>query len=131
MVWAIARLTRMVRVPPIVMWFTEQIPKPGFPSFLTYLAARIRYSLERSFYSELVPHWVRDQKPVSAMLWRAGRLRALGEMLALMQHGLLHLTCVFTDTNLCFLRRYGLPVALIPMGYHLQFGERLALEREI
>jgi hypothetical protein len=131
MAWAIPRLTEIVQMPPLIVWFTEQIPRPDFPSPVIYAAARIRCSLERLFYSQSAPHWVCDRKQVSVMFRRAGRLRALGEMLVLKQRGLLSLLCVFTDTNLCFLQRYELPVTLIPMGYHPQFGERLALERDI
>lgn len=132
MVWVISRLTKMVQLPPLVVWFTEQVPQPSFPGFMTYLAARFRYSFEKFFCSsQSMSNGMYSPKLLLGMFKRAGRLRALGEMLALRQGNLLNLICVFTDTHLHFLRRYGLPVTSIPMGYHPQFGERLALERDI
>lgn len=113
----IARLAVMKNVPPVVVWFTEQVPHPQFPTLATRIAARARYSAECA--NGLFP------------AGRAGRFRALGEMMALQQLGVLRLICAFTETNAGFLRRLGLPAARVPMGFHPLFGENLGLARDV
>lgn len=109
--------------PPLVIWFTEQPPWPRSPDRLLYLAAQARYAwqalLTTRRFSRLLSYL---PKVVAAILSRGGRLRALGEMLALHQAGLPLLICVFTATNQNFLRRFNLPATLIPMGWAPAFG---------
>ncbi len=122
MAWAIVRLSQSMQLPPLVVWFTEQVPSPQ-PNLAIYLAARARYLCEEIAHRHTMPIWMLEKTPISAFLQRAGRLRALGEMLTMKSRGLLKLICVFTDTSWLFLRHYGLPVVVVPMGYHPQFGE--------
>ncbi len=131
LVSAISHLVAMQQVPPLVVWFTEQVPRPDLPRFVTYWFARARYAFEGFSYLESVSRLAGNRKLDSLIFGRAGRLRALGELIALKRWNLLKLVCVFSETNLHFLRRHGLPATLIPMGYHPQFGERLNIERDI
>lgn len=113
----ITRLQTIASLPPLVVWFTEQVPNPSWPRLLTRAAARVRYRLE----AHRPDIWHR----------RLGRLRALGEMIHLWELGLLRLVCVFTDTNYWFMKLQGLPVVCVPMGYHQLWGELRNLERDI
>ena len=131
MAWAVVRLSQSTRLPPLVVWFTEQVPSPR-PNLAIYLAARARYLCEEFAHRHAMATWMLEKIGFSVLPRKAGRLRILGEMLTLESRRLLKLICVFTDTNSLFLRHYGLPVAVVPMGYHPQFGERLGdLERDV
>ncbi len=131
MAWAITRLSKSTRVPPLAVWFTEQAPAPR-PNRVIHLAAQVRYVYEA------LPHWspmagrMFAKPPFAALLRKAGRLRALGEMLALKSCGLLSLICAFTETNAQFLRYSGLPAVVVPMGSHPRLGAQLGgLTRDI
>jgi len=129
---AVARLRQLASPStPVFVWFTEQVPWPSSPRALVYPIAKLRYFLDRICYAQLVPARVRQRCFVATLLRRAGRFRALGEMLALKQYGVLRLIGAFSETNVRFLWRHGLPATNIPMGYHQAFGERLGLDRDI
>lgn len=131
MVWAVHRLSQSDRIPPLVVWYTEQVPSPQ-PGAAITLGARARYLFESIPFRHPSLRWLFDKPPFSTVMLRGGRLRALGEMLALRSQGMLKLICVFSETNASFFRHYQLPVSVIPMGYHPHFGERLAdVERDI
>lgn len=131
MAWAIARLSQSKQLPPLVVWFTEQVPSPR-PNLAIYWSAKARYLLEEYTHARKMPDWVVGKTFFSTLPYRAGRLRALGEMLTLKSRGLVKLICAFSETNASFLRHYGLPVAVVPMGYHPQFAEPLYdLERDV
>ncbi len=126
MVRVIQRLTSMGRVPPLFIWFTEQVPPPHFSTIATNLAARFRYSFECSLCC-LGSHIGRALLRSN----RGGRLLALGELIELKRRNLKSLIGVFTDTNRIFLQRHGLSGKLIPMGYHPSFGRDLRLDRDL
>jgi hypothetical protein len=131
MAWAITRLSRSPRPPPLAVWFTEQVPAPQ-PGRAMHLAATIRYAFEAFPHQCPAAARLTAAPPFAALLRKAGRLRALGEMLALKSRGLLSLICAFTDTNARFLRYFGLPAEVVPMGSHPQLGARLGgLTRDI
>lgn len=123
----IARLIQMPAAPPLVVWFTEQVPLPSGISALQALAARLRCAGEAHWLTSAGPH----ARLLGRLSRRAGRLRALGEMLFLQQCGLLRLLGVFSQTNQQFLARHKLPLALIPMGYHPRLGQLLDMERDL
>jgi hypothetical protein len=127
----VLRLGTMDHVPPMVMWYTEPPPSPNIPRILVHALARVRYSVEAAFHSYRAVHQLLNHKPLSPVVTRLGRFRALGELLALHQSGFLKLVCVFTYTSLDLLRSYALPVTEIPMGYHPTFGRRLDIARDI
>jgi hypothetical protein len=122
----IARLAEFPHSPPLACWYTEQVPSPQ-PSSAVYYASRLRYLYDSYVHSNKAP-WLNKRIPHAQLLQRAGRLRALGELLTLQAQHQLKLVCAFTETNAKFLKHYGLPVVDIPMGYHPNFGERLSDE---
>ena len=113
--WAVMRLVALrSAAPPVIVWFTEQVPRPDQPRLLTRVAAQLRYALETAICKSSGLNILgRDLR--KAVGDRAGRLRALGELLALDRAGILNRVCVFTESNNLFLRSHGLPVATIPM----------------
>ena len=131
MIPTIARISKKIKISPLIIWFTEQTPSPDSSKFAIYLAAKIRYSLEEFVHLHKVPHWVSNSKDFPLFLKRAGRIRALGEMLTLKSRNLLTLICTFTNTNAIFFEQFHLPVTVIPMGYHPQWGEDICLEKDI
>jgi hypothetical protein len=132
MALTVLRLTELPgHQPPIIVWFTEQVPRPGIPNALIDRSARIRYHLESAVLHRPLSRWISRSTTASAVLSKGGRLRAVGEMLALMDHGLLTRICTFTQTNSAFMQGHGLPAVTIPMGYHEIFGERLDVPRDL
>jgi hypothetical protein len=131
MAWAIARLAAFGSVlPPLAVWFTEQVPAPWWPTAATRAAAEARYALERAVYQAgLGQRLLRDGLGRAAHV--AGRLRAIGELLALRRSGVLRVVCAFTESTRRALAQHGLPSIVLPMGYHPTFGAPLALERDI
>ena len=153
----IATLRRHQHRPPVLVWLTEQLADPRGPYRAQTIAARLRFGLESLSW----PAVVRRQPPLgsagvppasdraggtpalpssgarlspsvaAALLRRAGRLRILGELLALRDLGCLALVAAFTETNAGCLWRHGLPAAVAPMGYHPSYGGPLGLERDI
>ncbi|MBV9849098.1 MAG: glycosyltransferase [Armatimonadetes bacterium] len=113
----VERLKAMPHVPPVIVWFTEQTPSPRWPAALLRPAAQARYALESRFAPQIGS--------------KAGRLRALGELLALQQSGRLVRAFTFTETNRRALNRLGLPATVVPMGYGPMFGQDLGLERDV
>lgn len=127
----ISRLKHSLHIPPLVVWFTEQSPWPGWPDSLLRLAAQSRYSWQVLLSIPWLARLLNRLPKITALLIRGGRLRALGEMLTLHRAGFLRLICVFTATNQDFLQRFSFPTALIPMGWAPPFGCPLSLTRDI
>lgn len=127
----ISRLKEFPHVPPLVVWFTEQIPWPGWPDPLLRLIARARYTWQIWLANPWFASLLGRSPGIATILSRGGRLRALGEMLALHRAGLLRLICVFTATSQDFFQRFNLPTALVPMGWAPPFGYPLSLTRDI
>jgi hypothetical protein len=129
---SIVALRQSIRRPvPTFVWFTEQVPRLGMPDLALRVAARTRFLVEERLTTLPAFHVAVASNQIGRMLSRAGRLRALGEMLILRQHGMLRLIGALSETNAQFLRRHGLPAQQIPVGYHPLFGERLAVSRDI
>lgn len=129
--WLLKMATEFRHPIPIVVWFTEQLPWPRLPRGLTKMAANARYGLGVRTSRETEVSTSRENRLAPALQGWAGRLRALGEMLALKDRGLLHLIAVLTETNRMGLARHGLPAVQIPLGHHPQFGSDLGLKRDI
>lgn len=125
----INQLKSIPNLPPVIFWYTEQMPDPRLPPWLALILARSRF--HSLWYDEFL---LRNKTPGSRArlpLPAMGRLRGVGEIIELHKLGLLKIVCTFSQTNARFLARFQLPVAEIPIGYHLFFGERLGLERDI
>jgi hypothetical protein len=120
--------------PPVLVWLTEQVPDPrGRPTggiAWQAAAARWRFRLEMLGGRAKGLH-ADPPATVQTVLRRAGRLRILGELLALRDLGCLTLIAAFTETNAAYLRRHGLPAVVIPMGGHASFGRPMGLPRDI
>jgi hypothetical protein len=125
----IARLAEYRRIPPLAFWYTEQVPSRR-PSPTVYYASRLRYFYD-AYVNANKSLWLNRRIPHAQLQQRAGRLRALGELLALQSQHQLKLVCAFTESNAMFLRHYGLPAVDIPMGYHPSFGARYSQSRDI
>lgn len=106
----IARLEQAPRVPPILFWFTEQLPHPRLP--LVKALAMLRWRLGELGH-------------------RIGRLRAIGDILALQKRGWLQRIAVFSERHQATFAQLGCSVVRAPMGLHLTFGERLQLARDV
>jgi hypothetical protein len=136
--WVIQRLTRITRGDrarrPLAVWFTEQVPRPTSFHLATRLGARLRHAGD-----DLIERMLGALPPTSGP-WRrlaqrsggyAGRLRALGELLALRDMGFLQHVGVFSHTSRAFLRRHGVPASVLPMGSAPIFGGRQGCTRDI
>jgi hypothetical protein len=127
----IGRLKSLAHVPPLVFWFTEQVPNPALPDAVVGTAARLRHRLQTSIVRATGRSGSRRSHHVDRLLRRAGRLRAIGELLALRDAGWLAIVATFTETQAGALRRHGLPATVVPIGYHPSFGQLLDREREV
>lgn len=116
----VERLESLDSALPVVIWYTEQCPPPHWPRGLTCVLARARYEIEAAT--------VRRGRRLAN---RAGRLRALGEVLELQRRGRLRRLAVFTEAHRAYFARFGLPVCTVPLGHHPSLGERLDLRRDV
>jgi hypothetical protein len=128
MSWALRRLGAAHRVPPVVVWFTEQMPSPS-AHLLISKAAELRCASDRAT-CEMKSNRLLAKMTAKAV-GKAGRLRSLGELLFLKRHKMLRMVGVFSQTNQRYLAASGLPSAVIPMGYHPSFGHDKGLTRDI
>lgn len=128
---AILRLGKVANVPPIVFWYTEQLPDPAQNPRIMYLTARSRYLLENGLLRLFDRFYLKHNTLFERLQARAGRFRALGEILALQQLSLLKLVCVFSETNRLLFSQFGLQCKCIPFGYHRSFGANQGLNRDI
>ena len=127
----ITQLRGVSRVPPIVFWLTEQLPKPSLNLRMAKLLARGRFAYEN--YTNELSKWSGWGGSLQRLTDRAGRFRIVGELLELHRFSSLklELVCTFSETNREFLSRLGLPVVHIPMGYHKSLGADLKLARDV
>jgi hypothetical protein len=108
----IEALARVVKegqqpVPPVVFWFTEQVPHPNSSPLVTKVAAKLRYRAGGV-----------QNRPLPG-----GRLRAVGEVLKL-QAVVPDLTVhTFSDSNTRFLGKLGVRAVTTPWGYHERMGK--------
>ena len=126
----ITKLKSIPNLPPVIFWYTEQMPDPRMPPWLALILARGRYRSWKWYDEFLLKNNTLGsggRLPFPAM----GRLRGVGEIIEMHKSGLLKIVCTFSQTNARFLARFQLPVAEIPIGFHPFFGERLGLERDI
>ncbi|MBN1667733.1 MAG: glycosyltransferase family 1 protein [Anaerolineales bacterium] len=115
-------------VPPILFWFTEQLHRPQY-SKIQRKIAKLRAQAEIKFGT--ASPFIQRYSNLTLRLLRAGRLRAFGEILNLNDLGYLKHVFVFSQTHLNYFRQSNLPVDLIPMGYHPQFGQNLRIKKDI
>jgi len=127
----VERFQRELHSNKVVMWFTEQVPPPHLPKIMHYWVARYRYHLQRMAEVEKQAHPSMLDQAFIPLLRRAGRLRALGEMIILQRRQLLASLCVFTEQHARFFRACHIPASVIPMGYHPLFGRNLHLDKDI
>ncbi len=126
----IKQLKSIPNLPPVIFWYTEQMPDPGLPAWLALILARGRFHSWKWYDEFLLKNnslRLGGRLPLPAM----GRLRGVGEIIELHKSGLLKIVCTFSQTNARFLARFQLPVVEIPIGFHPFFGEHLGLERDI
>jgi hypothetical protein len=124
----IRQLRKIRDFPPVVFWYSEQIPSPNTPTRFGRLYCQIRYSME-GWYDEKMVGWV--SKPLGGFgLPGLVRWRRVGELMALCSLGSLRLVGSFSQTQHDFLTRLGLPAVVLPFGYHPHFGRRLNFDRE-
>jgi hypothetical protein len=126
----IERLKSILGLPPVIFWYTEQMPDPRLPGWIIKLLARGRFRSWKwydQYLSNNTANRFEGKLPLPAM----GRLRGVGEIIELHKSSLLKIVCTFSQTNTRFLSRFQLPVVEIPIGYHPFFGERLNLERDV
>jgi Glycosyl transferases group 1 len=123
-------LKSLKSIPPVLFWYTEQMPNPSYPTWLVRMVARIRYQFQ-GWYDEKLFAWIPSMTNGRLSLPAVGRIRGIGEMLAIQELGCLELICAFTNTNKAILNRQGLPAVEVPVGYHPFFGEPLSQERDI
>lgn len=119
---SLLHLRRLPKRQRVVVWYTEPLPPPSWPSWFVAYAADVRCAAE---------FWLRQSQRSGRGLRWAGRLRCVGEMRYLQRRGMLDLLAVFTSRHLRFFERWNLPVALVPMGYHPSFGRLLDATRDI
>lgn len=125
----IRELKRLGDIPPLIIWFSEQVPDLRTPIWRAGLLSRLRYLLD-PWYDEKLAPWLQSHSnkklPVPGII----RWRRVGELLALHATGCLKLVCTFTRTQKEFLERLGLPSWVLPFGYHPHFGQKYDLQRE-
>lgn len=124
------RMKSTRNLPPIIFWYTEQMPDPRLPARLVRFMSRARFR-SWTWYDGFLVNGAGRRLIRRLPLPDAGRLRGVGEIVELHRLGLLELICAFSQTNARILRRFDLPVAQIPIGYHPFFGEQLGLPRDI
>lgn len=88
-----------------------------------------RYFAE-SWYDEKLAGWISSLSRKKLLAPSFPRWRRVGELLALKETKRLGLVCTFCQTQTDFLRGLGLPVMVLPFGYHSDFGRNLNLPRE-
>lgn len=126
----VERLKSLPSPPPVIFWYTEQMPDPSLPAWLVQLLARLRYANSKWYDGLLTPR-ISQMSGNRLHLPEVGRLRAVGEIIELHKAGRLKIVCALSETNRRFLSRFDLPVVEIPIGYHPFFGEQLGLRRDI
>lgn len=126
----VRRLKSLPDAPPLIVWYSEQVPNPQLPAWLARMLCKLRYATE-SWYDQ---RWlVRQAGQGSSSPAAPGfdRWRRVGELLALHTSGRLRLVCTFSQTHTNFLQELGLPAVTLPFGYHPDFGEDLQMPRDI
>lgn len=126
----IERLKTIPDAPPVIFWYTEQMPDPRLPAWLVLILARGRFRSWK-WYDEFLLKNTSPRLGGRLTIPAMGRLRGVGEIIELHKSGSLKIVCTFSQTNARFLARFQLPVAEIPIGFHPFFGERLGLERDV
>jgi hypothetical protein len=116
--------------PPLIAWYSEQIPNPYTPLWLVSLLSRIRFAMESWYDDHLLPWWD-ARRSKKAILPGLGRWRRVGEIVYLHSVGRLKLICTFSHTQTRFFKRLGLPAVEIPFGHNPHFGRLLNLPRDL
>lgn len=127
MTQVIANIKRLDGVPPVVVWFTEQLPSRHVYPLLTRQLSLLRHHLGY-YLARAIPYY--HENRLQGLL-HANRLRVLGEILELHRIGVLTKVAVFTESHRLYLEQLGLPAITVPMGYHKSFGQPLHLKRDI
>lgn len=125
----IRNLVAIKDFPPIIIWYTEQIPDPRTPTWFSLLNAKLRVQVE-SWYDKKIGYRSQEKRGHS---WLPGleRYRRVGELLALHSIGCIKLICAFSETQTRYLSQLGLPVTEIPLGIHSQFGRLMDIPRDV
>ncbi len=126
----IKRLGIAADIPPLVVWYSEQVPNPKRPAWMVRLLSRLRYAAE-PWYGEKLAGGGKSRSTSVKMPPGFVRWRRIGELLALHSMGCLRLVCTFSRTQKDFLEKLGLPAVELPFGHHPDFGTALNLPRDI
>jgi len=117
-------------LPPLVVWYSEQVPNPKRPAWIVSNLSRLRYAAE-PWYDQKLAGTGKSRSTSLKVPPGFVRWRRVGELLALHSMGCLRLVCTFSLTQKDFLERLGLPSVVLPFGYHPDFGTALNLRRDI
>jgi hypothetical protein len=113
--------------PIFIWWLTENPPPQWIPVPLAAATSRLRmWADERLAHVSQSPaaRWRRQ-------LYRAHRLRVLGQLRWAWQQGSLSILVVTNQARARYYRAHGFEPLVVPLGYHGCYGQDLGLEREI
>lgn len=126
----VRRIKKTADAPPIIVWYSEPVPDPSTPVWLARTMSRMRYFAE-AWYDERLAGWISSVSRKKLHAPGFVRWRRIGELLALQATSRLKMVCTFSQSQADFLRSLGLPAAVVPFGYHPDFGRYLDLPRDI